>query len=217
MSNRLTRRDFLKVGCGATVATLLACGGLGYIGTLPPDVPTPDTTVKGNGNMKEMLVTYATRAGSTVQVAETIAQTLATTGATVDVRPVKNVKDIKGYDAVVIGSAIRMGAWLPEAVQFVKTNQSTLAGIPIAYFLVSGFLKNDTPEMRKTVGAYLDPVRQILEPKSIGLFAGKMDWSKLNFFDRTLAKAMGEKEGDWRNWEAIKTWSEEIKPVLVHA
>ncbi len=164
--------------------------------------------------MSKILVTYATRAGSTVEVAQTIANTLGATGATVDVRPVKNVKDIKGYDAVVVGSAIRMGAWLPEAVQFVKNNQAALAGLPTAYFLVSGFLKDDTPEMRKTVGAYLDPVRQILEPKSIGLFAGKMDWSKLNFIDRTLAKAMGEKEGDWRNWETIKNWAESLTPVL---
>ncbi len=149
MSNRLTRRDFLKVGCGATVATLLACGGLGYAGTLPPDIPMDDTTVKGTGTMSKILVTYATRAGSTIEVAQTIAQTLGATGATVNVRPVKNVKDIKGYDALVIGSAIRMGQWFPEAVQFVKNNQPILTGIPVAYFLVSGYLKDDTPEMRK--------------------------------------------------------------------
>ncbi len=167
--------------------------------------------------MKKILVTYATRAGSTIQIAETIAQTLGGTGSAVDMRPIKSVTDLKGYDAVVIGSAIRMGQWLPEAVQFVKTNQSTLANVPTAYFLVSGFLKNDTPEMRKTVEAYLDPVRKILEPKSIGMFAGKMDYGKLSFLDRTIAKVMKAEEGDWRNWDAVRGWAHDLLPIVAPA
>ncbi len=164
--------------------------------------------------MKKVLVTYATKAGSTVQVAEAIARTIGTGDFKVDVRPVKAMRDAKGYDAVVIGSAIRMGQWLPEAVQFVRTNQATLANIPTAYFLVSGYLKTDTPEMRKTVEAYLEPVRKILEPRSIGMFAGKMDLSKLSFLDRTLAKAMKEQEGDWRNWDAIQEWARSLLPTI---
>jgi menaquinone-dependent protoporphyrinogen oxidase len=142
---------------------------------------------------------------------------LSATGATVDVRPVKTVTDLKGYDAVVVGSAIRMGQWLPEAVQFVKNNQPTLGSIPTAYFLVSGFLREDTPEMRSQVQAFLDPVRQILEPKSIGMFAGKMDYSKLSWLDRTIAKAVKSVEGDWRNWDAIRGWAQGLQTTLVCA
>jgi menaquinone-dependent protoporphyrinogen oxidase len=167
--------------------------------------------------MNKILVTYATRAGSTVEVAATVAEELRAEGATVDVLPIKIVRDVNGYDAVVVGSAIRMGQWLPEAVQFVKTHRSTLAGIPTAYFLVSGFLREDTPEMRQKVLAFLDPVREILEPISIGLFAGKIDFSKLSWLDRTIAKAVGSPEGDWRDWEAIRNWARELQPTLVHA
>ncbi len=167
--------------------------------------------------MSRILVAFASKAGSTAEVAEEIGKTLTATGAQVDVRPIRQVNDFKGYDAVVIGSAIRMGAWLPEAVQFVKKNQTILAGKPTAYFLVSGYLKTNTPEMRKTVEAYLDPVRQILEPKCIGMFAGKMDFHKLSFMDRTLAKAMKEPEGDWRDWEAIRAWAQGLPPILLKA
>jgi menaquinone-dependent protoporphyrinogen IX oxidase len=47
---------------------------------------------------------------------------------------------------------------------------------------------NETPEMRQTVQAYLDPVRQILEPANIAIFAGKIEYRKLSFLDRTLGQ-----------------------------
>ena len=161
--------------------------------------------------MNTILVTYATRAGSTTDVATAIAETLREEGAAVDVRPIKSVCDVQGYDAVVIGSAIRMGHWLPEAVGFVKTYRESLSRIPTAYFLVSGFLQADRPEVRKTMLAYLEPVRAMLEPVSIGLFAGKLDDSKLSWLDRFIAKKVGSAEGDWRDWQAIRQWARSLQ------
>ncbi len=164
--------------------------------------------------MNKILVTYATRADSTSEVATCVAEVLRAEGATVDVQPVGTVHAVNNYDAVVIGSAIRMGRWLPEAVAFVKANRDTLRHIPTAYFLVSGFLHEETPEIRQTVLAYLDPVRALLEPTSIGLFAGKMDYHKLSWLDRTIARKVMP-EGDWRNWEAIRAWAHDLLPGLV--
>jgi len=166
--------------------------------------------------MHKILVTYATRAGSTFEVAEQVAEVLRAAGATVDVKPVPAVHEVKGYDAVVIGSAIRMGHWLPEAVAFVKTYREPLSHIPTAYFLVSGLLRDDTPGMRRKVLAFLDPVRTILEPTSIGLFAGKMDYSKMDWLDRSIAEAVSSSEGDWRNWEAIRGWAQDLQTNLIH-
>ena len=164
--------------------------------------------------MKKILVTYATRAGSTFEVAARVAEVLRAAGATVDVKPVAAVHEVKGYDAVIVGSPIRMGHWLPEAVTFVKANREPLSHIPTAYFLVSGFLRDDTPEMRRKALAYLDPVRTILEPTSIGLFAGKMDYSKMDWLDRSIAEAVSSSEGDWRSWEAIRCWAQGLQPIL---
>jgi menaquinone-dependent protoporphyrinogen oxidase len=166
--------------------------------------------------MNKILVTYATRAGSTFEVAAYVAEVLRAEGATVDVKPVPAVHEVKGYDAVIVGSAIRMGHWLPEAVAFVQAHRETLSHIPTAYFLVSGLLKDDTPGMRRKVLAFLDPVRTILEPTSIGLFAGKMDYSKMDGLDRSIAEAVSSSEGDWRNWEAIRGWAHDLQTSLVH-
>lgn len=167
--------------------------------------------------MNKILVAFATRAGSTFEVAARVAEVLRAAGATVDVKPVTAVHEMKGYDAVVVGSAIRMGNWLPEAVAFVKTNREALSRIPTAYFLVSGLLRNDTPEMRRKVLAFLDPVRVLLEPVSIGLFAGKLDYSTMDGLDRSIAEAVSSAEGDWRNWEAIDEWAHDLQPALAHA
>jgi menaquinone-dependent protoporphyrinogen oxidase len=162
--------------------------------------------------MSKVLVTYATKAGSTGEVAEAIGQALCAGGAAVvvDVKPVKEVSDVSGYSGVVVGSAIRMGRWLPEAVKFVESQKAALAVMPVAYFQVSGFLKEDTPENRQEAATYLGAVRALAEPVSEGLFAGKMDYSKLSFFDRTIAKIVGSAEGDWRDWDAIRAWAGEL-------
>jgi menaquinone-dependent protoporphyrinogen oxidase len=167
--------------------------------------------------MNKILVAYATRAGSTFEVAARVAEVLRAAGATVDIKPVTAVHELNGYEAVVVGSAIRMGRWLPEAVEFVKTNRETLSCIPTAYFLVSGLLRNDTPEMRREVLAFLDPVRALLKPVSIGLFAGKLDYSTMDGLDRSIAEAVSSAEGDWRDWDAISEWAHNLQPVLAHA
>ena len=139
----------------------------------------------------KILVAYATRAGSTAEVAQAMAEALRarSVGETVDVVPVKEVADLSPYRAVIVGSAVRYGKWLPEAVDFVAMHQAALAKVPTAFFLVSGFLKTDTPEMRAKVSAFLDPVRKIMRSGKEGLFAGK------------TAK------GDWRNWDEIRAWA----------
>ena len=167
--------------------------------------------------MNKILVTFATRAGSTYEVAARVADVLRAAGATVEIKPVTAVHEVKDYDAVVVGSAIRMGHWLPEAVGFVNTNREALSRIPTAYFLVSGLLRNDTPETRQQVLAFLDPVRALHEPVSIGLFAGKLDYSTIEGLDRSIAEAVSSAEGDWRNWEAIGEWAHNLQSVLAHA
>jgi menaquinone-dependent protoporphyrinogen oxidase len=112
-----------------------------------------------------------------------------------------------------VGSAIRMGSWLPEAVDFVTKNQAALNKMPTAFFVVSGYLRENTPEVRAKVSAFLDPVRAIMKPGKEGLFAGKMDYSKISFLDRTIAKMVKSVEGDWRKWDEIRTWAADAVPA----
>jgi flavodoxin len=108
---------------------------------------------------RKILVAYGTRAGSTAEIADAVGKKLVSGGAEVDVMSVKNVQNINGYQAVVLGSAIRAGKVLPEILAFVKEHKSELQKKPVAYFVVGMTLREDTSEKRKTVDAYLDPLR----------------------------------------------------------
>jgi menaquinone-dependent protoporphyrinogen oxidase len=116
-----------------------------------------------------------------------------------------------------VGSAIRRGKWLPEAVRFVKDNQDILGRLPIAYFVVCLTMKDNTAENRSTAMAYLDPVRKEapkIQPVAVGLFPGAINFSKLSFVDKTIMKAKGATEGDYRDWPAVKTWASAVGPML---
>ncbi|MCD6552992.1 MAG: flavodoxin domain-containing protein [Anaerolineae bacterium] len=166
----------------------------------------------------KILVAYATKAGSTAEVAAEIGRVIESKGGCqVDVRPVGKLNGVDGYDAVVIGSAIRAGKWLPEATKFVEKHRDALSQIPVALFTVCLTLKDDTEENRRTVAAYLDPVREVVQPVEMGLFAGVMDYSNLPFILRLMMKAMKSPQGDFRDWEAIRTWAADLRPALLKA
>ncbi|MCU0489263.1 MAG: hypothetical protein MUE67_09960 [Anaerolineales bacterium] len=169
----------------------------------------------------KILVTYASRFGATAGVAEAIGKTLAERGAQVDVLPMKEVKGLSGYQAVVAGSAINDGAWLPEAMQFVQSYQAELRRVPFAVFQVCMTLAMKNGEQyRSHVATWLEPVRALARPVSEGLFSGVLSISKMpSFRDRIkfrLSVLFGAwEEGDHRDWNAIRTWAESLAPLLI--
>jgi hypothetical protein len=56
----------------------------------------------------------------------------------------------------------------------------TLAVVPVAYFIQRDRLRNDTPANRQIALGYLASLRAVREPVSMGLFAGRRDFSKTN-------------------------------------
>jgi menaquinone-dependent protoporphyrinogen oxidase len=160
-----------------------------------------------------ILVTYASRAGSTVGVAEAIGKVLAEKGAQVDVLPMNEIHDLSQYQAVVAGSAIRGAKWLPEAMQFMQTHQSVLAQKPFAAFMVCISLAMPNGEKyRSGLADWMQPVRSLVRPVSEGYFAGALDFSKLpitpNILLMRLAVALGIFPlGDHRNWSVIRAWA----------
>jgi menaquinone-dependent protoporphyrinogen oxidase len=169
---------------------------------------------------ERILVTYASRTGATAGVAEVIGKTLAEGGAQVDVLPMQDVKDLAAYRAVVAGSAIQGGQWLPEAMQFVQTHRAELVRKPFAAFLVCMTLAMPNAEKyRQGVAEWLEPVRAMARPVREGLFAGAWDISKVpSFGDRLkfrLSVAFGAwSEGDHRDWDAIHAWASDLQPLL---
>jgi menaquinone-dependent protoporphyrinogen oxidase len=82
----------------------------------------------------------------------------------VDVKPIKENPQVAGYQAVLIGSAVQNGNWLPEAVAFVKDHQRELNRVPVALFCVQIQNLGEDATSRQNRLAYLDEVRLHLHP-----------------------------------------------------
>jgi menaquinone-dependent protoporphyrinogen oxidase len=218
-TSKISRRRFLTITGIALGATALTCSGLTVLGARQPAITLPEPTLGDSTMPEKILVAYASKAGSTGGVAEAIGKTLAESGAQVDVRLMKDVEDLAPYGAVVAGSAIRMGKWLKEAMQFVQTHQATLAQKPFAAFLVCSTLFQPSDKANQEVAAYLEPVRALVKPVSEGFFAGVVDFSKLRLIPEGLAMrailaSSKVQPGDYRDWNAIRAWAANLKPML---
>lgn len=164
-----------------------------------------------------ILVTYATRTGSTAGVAQRIADALRRQGESVSLRPFDDVDGLEGYKAVVLGSAIRGGKWLPEATKFVEDYRYSLSKRPTAYFEVCMTLRDDTPQNRAVVRDYFEAVLNKfpeIKPVSFGMFAGRLNLAKLSFFRRAMFQVFRSPQGDWRDWKAIDEWAGDLPPLL---
>jgi menaquinone-dependent protoporphyrinogen oxidase len=216
---RLSRRDFLALAGGIISAmSLRAMCGAEF--SQAAAIEFPEVKCGGKNRMdKRILVTYASKYGSTGGVAEAIGKGLCSKGAAADVLLTKNAVNLSSYQGVVVGSAIYMGKWLPDAVEFVKTNCEMLRRVPVAYFLVCMTLCKPTAENRVKVLAYLDPVLKAIpeiKPVGIGAFAGALDYSNLSWLNKKILKSKGTPEGDFRDWNAIRAWAEGsafMKPI----
>jgi menaquinone-dependent protoporphyrinogen oxidase len=218
----MTRRAFIRS------TAYVAGGGMCALSTgssllMPAESRASDVTFletrcgDNHPQPQRVLVAYASRCGSTGSVAEAIGNGLCGMGASVDVRLVENVKDLSPYQAVIVGSAIRRGNWLPEATAFVKSHQDVLSRLPIAYFVVCLTMKDDTPENRDKALDYLDPVRKEtpgIEPAAVGLFPGVLDFSKLSFVNQSILRVKGASEGDYRNLAAERGWASNVGHAL---
>jgi menaquinone-dependent protoporphyrinogen oxidase len=165
---------------------------------------------------KKVLVAYATGAGSTAEVAAEVGRVIQRAeDVSVHVQSVRAVRGIQEYDAVIIGTAIRAGKPLPATSEFVKTNREALSKRPVAYFVVCLTMKEENEKTCQEVEAYLDPLKKMVPPVTVGLFAGVMEYAKLPLVLRLIVRAMKAPEGDFRDWQAIRAWAEEARGRLL--
>ena len=77
-----------------------------------------------------VLVAFATKRGSTQEVAQAIGEIVAEHGIEFDVRTAGEVRDLEGYDGVILGGALYMGRWHDDARTFLKRHRQRLAALP---------------------------------------------------------------------------------------
>jgi menaquinone-dependent protoporphyrinogen oxidase len=167
-------------------------------------------------NAMRVLIGYATRFGSTRDIAARIATTIRTTGHAVDLRSVETIAELDHYDAVVFGSGVYDGSWTAEATDVMRRHAAVLASKPVWLFsvgsfgdrhpIVGGLMKKEPKE----IGEFEETVH----PRDYRVFAGVIALDHWPSWGRLLFKALGGRAGDNRQWPEIEAWAENIAAQL---
>ena len=144
-----------------------------------------------------ILVTAASKHGATDDVANAIAKRLQESGMTVDRIAPSEVATVAPYDAVIVGSAVYILQWMPEAHDFMERFGDDLQGKPVWAF---------SPQDPTRVGPLLTHVNC----RDLRTFPGRYKPSLLSLRERSVARLAGVVEGDFRDWEAIDQWTDGI-------
>jgi menaquinone-dependent protoporphyrinogen oxidase len=162
-----------------------------------------------------VLVGYATRYGSTQEVAEAVAATLRECALQADIMPVRQVRALEGYRAVVLGAPLFMFRWHKDALRFLSRHRQSLAERPVAIFALGPTHDPYDEEEWRDSRAQLDKELAKfpwLAPAALEIFGGKYDPAKLRFPIKQLADKTPA--SDLRDWTAIRAWAAGLKPIL---
>lgn len=206
-------------------------------GDAPGAGPTTATALR-------ILLVCATRHGSTVEVAEAVAEELRACGDEVDQRPAAEAPGPAGYDAVVVGGPMIMG-WHRQATKYIKQHRRDLEGLPTALFITAASLTETGETDVQGVPIFKDPwlakaprdaarlsrkeryampqhylgdvlkKAAPLRPRRVAFFAGSLDLTTMNILEKLFVLlVVGATPGDGRNWKAIREWGAGLDEVL---
>ncbi|MHA2099545.1 MAG: flavodoxin domain-containing protein [Candidatus Kariarchaeaceae archaeon] len=168
-------------------------------------------------NKQKILVTYDGKFGSTGEVANFISQILTEEDKIVEMKKISDDHDLTSYDGVVIGCPIHYDKWNSSGRKFVKNNEEILSKIPVAFFFTCLVLSQNTEKANQKALGYSNKLYDLsskVQPITIGQFAGVLDYSKMSFILKIIVKTIfrfiGVKEGDYRDWDLIRSWAKNI-------
>ena len=159
---------------------------------------------------RNVLVASSSRHGATEELARMLATTMSEQGLTVEVRRMEDVDTVFPYDALVLGSAVYMGRWTPEARAFVEQHESGIVTRP-TWLFSSGPIGDfpgtepfDAGELIRVTGA-----------REHHLFGGRLEKSSLGLRERAFTRLLHVPAGDHREWAAAAAWATAIARTLV--
>src|SRR3954447_4422321 len=165
-----------------------------------------------------VLVTAASKHGSTMEMADFLARALQESaagrrcGLVAQALPVERRPDPSHSDAVVLASAVYAGRWLEPARHYAAEQAAALRGRAV-WLMSSGPIGE--PPFPPDDPHDAEPIRSLVGARGHRVFPGRLDKGLLGIGERAMVTAMRAPVGDFRDWEAVRAWAEEIAPQIV--
>jgi len=159
----------------------------------------------------KVLVTVASRHGSSQMIGDAIREELVATGHQAHLIEPELIRDIAAYDAVIIGSGVYAGRWLKPARKFVERFERELLQKPVWLFS-SGPIGEPARPTQPPAEA-LELARR-LNARDHQVFEGRIEPDVLGMAERAILRVVGARSGDFRPWVAITVWARRISASL---
>lgn len=160
----------------------------------------------------KVLICAASRHGATAEIGDALARALSENGVPAEVRPPAKVSDVQEYDALVLGSAVYAGHWLPSARELADRVSGELNGRPVWLFSSGpvGERSRDDAKSAPDVTA----IEKETGAREHRVFGGKLVRAQLGLVERTIVAAMHVADADERDWDEIAAWGKQIAEQL---
>jgi menaquinone-dependent protoporphyrinogen oxidase len=171
--------------------------------------------VTGGPRRPRVLISAASRHGSTSEIARVIGGALADKGIEEDIVPPEAVDSVADYDAVVLGSAVYNGHWLITASDLAARFRDELAVRSVWLFSTGpvgdpagrlGSMGQEPPEVAS--------ISRDTGPQDHHVFAGRLDPHLLSPAQRATLLVSRDVRGDFRDWAEIRQWADGITADL---
>jgi menaquinone-dependent protoporphyrinogen oxidase len=163
--------------------------------------------------MMRVLVTAATRHGSTEEICEAITAGLLARRIDAEMIAIDEVATIAGFDAVVLGSAVYVGHWLKPAREFAHWHAGALRTKPVWLFS-SGPLGPPEKATPREPTVDVEEIVALTGAREHRVFAGRLDRARLSLAERAAVRLVHAPVVDSRDWDAVEAWAAEIAAVL---
>lgn len=172
--------------------------------------------------MKKIAIIYASHDGHTQRISEKLQSLLHDKGNNVVLIPIQQFSpsQLADYDFLVFGSPIRYGKHLPDMVDFITANQTTLSQKKTAFFSVNLTARKpnrNTPETSNYVKKLF--AKLTWQPNVVEVFAGKLNYPIYRFFDKQMIRFImwitkGPTDAntvvDYTNWQQVSDFAERL-------
>ena len=159
----------------------------------------------------KVLVTVASRHGSTEMIGDCIREELEATGVKAHLLEPELVGELDQYDAVVLGSAVYGGRWLKAARNLARRFEAELRRKPVWLFS-SGPIGDPARPLQPPADAI--ELTHRLSAMDHQVFEGRIERDNLGVGERLAVRSLGAPSGDYRQWPAIAAWARRISRSL---
>jgi menaquinone-dependent protoporphyrinogen oxidase len=159
----------------------------------------------------KVLVSAASKHGSTAEVADAIGSALASEGIEVDVCRPEDVTTVAPYDGVVLGSGVYAGRWLEPMKRLIARQAAELALKPVWLFSSGPIGDPPKPDVEP---ADMAAASERLHPIDTAIFSGRLDRYDLGFAEKAIVSMVHAPDGDFRDWSSVSAWASKIARTL---